>query len=189
MKEKLQILNPTIVRAQKGHAGAIVDVLREAWISTYPNIRYNVTERDVLDKFGDPTEKETRIGDYLEKLDEQAGVIYMVASISNQVRGFIYAISSGSSLYISALYIDPKFQNNGLGGLLLQECLSSSPYSTNVSVDVVAYNTKAIRFYNKAGFIDVGPSQTDFSLFPNGVRIPERKMIKKHHAESSIRDR
>lgn len=68
---------------------------------------------------------------------------------SGKVKGFI----SISGNYIPALFVDPAVQGKGIGCALLEQVKKCS---SRLILNVYAENERAIRFYQKQGFILVG---------------------------------
>ncbi|MDL2258195.1 GNAT family N-acetyltransferase, partial [Eubacteriales bacterium OttesenSCG-928-K08] len=60
--------------------------------------------------------------------------------------GFIGIIDGG---YIAGLFVDEKFQSQGIGKKLLEHCKQIYPC---LSLDVFVKNTGAVRFYQNNGF-------------------------------------
>lgn len=83
-----------------------------------------------------------------------------VACIQEKVVGFV-AIDRNC---IALLYIDPDYQNQGVGKRLLQLALQiiGSPAYTIV----MAGNQRAIAFYQNAGFCQIGSFKSHISGYP-----------------------
>lgn len=82
-----------------------------------------------------------------------------VCEIDQQIVGF--AIVDLQENNIWALFIDPKFEKKGIGQHLHKIMLDW--YFTQTSVTVwlgTAFNTRAERFYRKAGWTEVGTNGT-----------------------------
>jgi len=179
MKENISHEIHIVRKATKEHAGDIVRLLFNAWVQTYVNSEYQITELDIQRKFGDLSEKIQDIGQFIENSTNQSNINYLVAIVNGEVSGFIYATKNKSELYINALYVDPNSQRGGIGTSLLHETINNNQMVDVIVVDVVSYNEKAIAFYEKNGFIKQGQSNTAFSKFPDGKVVPEIRMIKK----------
>lgn len=64
----------------------------------------------------------------------------------HQIKGFISILHNN---YIGALFVDNRFQGQGIGGKLLNYIKSRKP---NLSLHVYVDNKSAVRFYQISGF-------------------------------------
>ncbi|MDP2585845.1 MAG: GNAT family N-acetyltransferase [Candidatus Levybacteria bacterium] len=179
MKELPSYNNIIIKRAEKKNASEITKVLLSSWLYAYPNETYQISESEIREKFGDVEEKTAGIGNFLESIQDRSDVNYLIAEVNHKVTGFIYAFRPQTQLlYINALYVDPDFHRTGIGSSLLSKLISLNQNISQISVDVVSYNTHAISFYEKKGFLYQCQSKTPFGHFPNGKTVPETHMVK-----------
>lgn len=178
MKEEIAHSTLTILKADKQNAKEIVALLLTAWLHTYPNEQYQITEEVIRKKFGEADRKIKMIGDFLESIQGNSEVTYLVAEEDGGISGFLYSAKTNNDLYIHALYIHPERHRKGIGSSLLLEAIALNNGIDHVIVDVVSYNEQAIAFYRKHNFVIQGPSQTPFGQFPNGIIVPEVQMIK-----------
>ena len=58
----------------------------------------------------------------------------------------------------SSLYVHPDYWSRGVGEELLNQAIEFLGEGEDIYLDVVDYNAKAIRFYEKHGFVNVGPT-------------------------------
>lgn len=108
----------------------------------------------------------------------------LVAIADGQVAGFANFIpesrefvSVPDSCEVVALYVLEKFQRRGIGSALLDRCLEALPPDRAVVLFVLEGNGKAIRFYQKHGFVFTGHSVTE--TVPGG-EIRELEMVKQN---------
>ena len=108
----------------------------------------------------------------------------LVAIADGQVVGFANFIpesrefvSVPDSCEVVALYVLEKFQRRGIGSALLDRCLEALPPDRAVVLFVLEGNGKAIRFYEKHGFVFTGHSVTE--TVPGG-EIQELEMVKRY---------
>lgn len=59
---------------------------------------------------------------------------------------------TNDKVWIKALYIHPKYTGGGIGSALLEKVLSHYPNQI-ICIEVATYNTRAINFYKKFGFV------------------------------------
>ena len=98
-----------------------------------------------------------------EELVPNAAVI--VAETADAMAGFVTIDTSG---YLDQLVVAPAHQGSKLATALVDEAKRLSP--TGVTLKVNADNFRAIRFYERNGFIDDGED------FNPGSKRPVRKM-------------
>lgn len=78
-----------------------------------------------------------------------------VCQDDGEVRGFI-GITGGS--YIAGLFVDQQYQSRGIGRKLLDYCKLQYQY---LELDVFTANSKAVRFYQRNGFVPVEKKLND----------------------------
>lgn len=78
-----------------------------------------------------------------------------VCEIENQIVGFAIADLKENNIW--ALFLDPEFEKKGIGQLLHKTMLDWYFTQTKKTVWLgTAYNTRAEKFYKKAGWTEVG---------------------------------
>jgi putative acetyltransferase len=85
------------------------------------------------------------------------------------VRGFI---SVRDNFFIGALFVLEKHQGKGIGGKLLDYCKSRYPY---LELSVYIYNVKAVRFYQRHGFLIKSMQSNENSGFMEYIMSWEKK--------------
>lgn len=178
MKEEIVDSTITISKADKRHSKGIVDLLLSAWLYTYPNEHYKITEAIIIKKFGDVDQKVISITKFLDSIRNTSEVTYIVAEVDRKISGFLYSTKSTDNLYINALYVHPDYHRIGVGSTLLREGIMLNQGIRLATVDVILYNEQALEFYSKHNFIIQGLSKTSFGLFPDGITVPEIQLIK-----------
>ncbi|MDQ0227130.1 GNAT family N-acetyltransferase [Metabacillus niabensis] len=108
-------------------------------------------------------ERISNIDEYVEKLSNHAEV-YVIIDL--QILGIIafYANDIKNKVaYITHITVQSNVQNMGLGKILLQKCIDVSVENgmRELKLEVNKNNTKAIRFYEKNGFIHAGDASTE----------------------------
>ena len=98
---------------------------------------------------------------------------YRIIEQDGAPMGFIHATYENAHYNLSGLYVDPAFQGSGVANELM-ELVYNWVGDNDVDLEVVTYNTRAIRFYEKHGFV---MSDTDNELFKG--RLPNRTMVRK----------
>lgn len=75
--------------------------------------------------------------------------------------GYVRIEISGAETEVHNLYIDPDFQNRGIGTFLLERAIA---IGQPVSLQVLFENTEAADLYRRLGFQAVGVSGTHFKM-------------------------
>lgn len=80
---------------------------------------------------------------------------YFVLDIDNQVKGYIGVWIDGEASQIINFYVDDEYQNQGFGSMMLEFVIELCKMSNlNVlSLEVRESNEKAIKLYEKYGFV------------------------------------
>lgn len=99
-----------------------------------------------------------------DELVPNAAVI--VADSSDHLAGFVTIDASG---YLDQLVVSPAHQGSPLATALVEEAKRRAP--NGVTLKVNADNFRAIRFYERNGFVDAGED------FNPGSNRPVRKMV------------
>ena len=77
---------------------------------------------------------------------------YFVAEENNQILGFVNITpQSSDTLEINTLYIDPDFQKQGIGSLLIDKILKENKHHTKCILWTMKFGP-ALKFYEKQGF-------------------------------------
>jgi GNAT superfamily N-acetyltransferase len=80
------------------------------------------------------------------------------------IGGVIVVIESNQVYNLGRIYIDPSFQNQGMGTRVLKEIEKNYPDSMKWWLDTPKWCTKNHHFYKKCGFTKVG-EDGDLSIF------------------------
>lgn len=146
-----------------------------SWRATYPSPEHGVSQEWVekelswwLTEDGLERSREFLRGVYAD--DNQ---LRLVVYGDDKVKGFIHFSRKGDQTELKALYTDPATFGTGLGRQLFEGGLGWVG-SSDLSLEVVSYNARAIRFYEKCGF-EIVPGSNH--LYKD--KLPVVTMIKK----------
>jgi len=83
---------------------------------------------------------------------------FLVADSGQELGGMAFAVADddGKVLTLNHLYVRPQHQGKGIGGMLLDEILTSFPDAESVRLEVEEANKRAIAFYQAYGFNHAG---------------------------------
>lgn len=151
-------------------AESIFYIQKNTWVNVYPNNQHNITREDILHKFAD---KEKRVAKIKERMKRSEGV--WVATQEEKVVGFASIAQEESKDSISAIYVLPEYQGQGIGKALLKKILEFYKNSKEIWLEVVSYNENAINFYQKHGFQVVPGTEGEHKVVENKY-IPTIKM-------------
>ncbi len=163
----------------------IRQVQKKTWLVTYPNEGFGVTQEEIAKKFSHDNEPqgkqdlERKKMRYLltdrrvwvaEKVDDKTG--------EKEIIGFCTALREGETNRLAAIYVDPDYQHQGVGGQMVKELLFWLGDDKDILVNVATYNQPAINFYQKFGFKKTGREGIldDGAVLPSGAVIPEMEM-------------
>lgn len=129
---------------------AVRALLVETWHATYDAI-YGV-------------ERVTAINDdwhsiaSLKRRVDQPNAEFVVADDGKDIGGMAHAVATegGKTVTLHQLYVLPRFQGRGIGGMLLDEILESFPEARKMRLEVEEANARAIAFYEAQGFVQAG---------------------------------
>ena len=65
-------------------------------------------------------------------------------------------MATARCLTLNQLYVRPQHQGKGIGGMLLDEILTSFPNAESVRLEVEEANMRAVAFYQAHGFSHAG---------------------------------
>jgi GNAT superfamily N-acetyltransferase len=104
----------------------------------------------------------------------------LVAKENDKVIGVCRLLHREEKTVMEAIYVLPEYQRSGIGSLVWREAKKLLDPAKEVVVQVAAYNTYAIEFYERCGFRDTGKrwDEKKFRL-KGGAPIPAIEMILK----------
>lgn len=147
---------------------AIANDVREAramqarsWLASYPNKANGVSKEWVRVRTDSWLTTEALEGSEvrLDRIITDPTQFYRIAKKNDKIIGFVHVTTQeDNSKYLEALYTEPDTFGGGIGTKLMNaanEWIGSSP----VKLEVVRYNVRAIKFYQKHGFEIVPDSE------------------------------
>ncbi|MHB8652236.1 MAG: GNAT family N-acetyltransferase [Minisyncoccota bacterium] len=169
-----------ITTSQKKDAEGIQNVFYKAWLLAYPNTEMGITEADIHEHFKD-TFSEESLPEFADRITaEVPNRLILIAKDGDMVIGICRVFIRGNMNQLQAIYILPEYQRKGVGTMLCQKAFDFFDPKKDTVVHVATYNTQAINFYKKLGFIDTGKRFTEerHRMPVSGVLIPELEMMK-----------
>lgn len=140
----------TYHRANASEAHEIKKLLYKTWTSTYSDIY----SPEVID---------TITSDWhsiklLTKQIKSKAFFFAVAKADKKIVGMCNAIlnSKGDIINIQRIHVSPYYQRRGIGSGLMQEALKHFSKAKKIDLEVEKQNFRALAFYKKLGFKEVG---------------------------------
>ena len=124
------------------------EVLVQTWHATYDGIYGEEKVREITDRWHT-----------IERLEEQRHrphSEFLVADNGEVVGGMAYASQTDKIINLHQLYVHPDFHGGKTGLHLLIEIENSFLDAEFIHLEVEEKNEKAIRFYEKYGFREIG---------------------------------
>lgn len=150
----------------------VVDLAREIWCEHYVSI----VGRDQVDYMLEKFQSVSVIGDELARKHEY----FLISDAGQRVAGYI-GVAPGvneSELQISKIYIQKQLRGHGLGrkSLLFIEDICRQRGVTKIWLTVNRNNSDSIAWYERMGFMNVGPTVKDIG---GGFVMDDFRMEKK----------
>jgi GNAT superfamily N-acetyltransferase len=168
----------TIVKADTQDVLGIQNVFYKTWLHTYPNVKHGISEDDIHDRFKNAFSEDTvkaRIEGIKNPIKDNT---LFVAKYDDKIVGVCRVVVLEEENRIQAIYVLPEFQRKGIGIMLWNKAREIFVLHKDILVNVATYNTKAIKFYERLGFVDTGKRWTDDSFkMKSGSTIPEMEMV------------
>ncbi|MEN9341858.1 MAG: hypothetical protein RIQ54_114 [Candidatus Parcubacteria bacterium] len=171
-------MNLVVAVAVPADAFGIRQVLYRAWLATYPNTEYGITKNDIEEMFTGYFLPES-LALYQKRIEyPDVGSTGLVGRIDDRIVGFCRVSTSLLQNQLHTLYVAPEYHGNGIGTALwntAQEYLN--PLHPTI-VEVAIYNSRAIAFYARHGFVDTGRRMFNpaLTMKHSGSIIPEMEM-------------
>lgn len=171
--ETIRDLDPvpagTAIRVmEERDASRVISLCYNEFLRTYPNPELGITSADVSDYFISDT------ADW----DEVDDLHTYVAVTEGEVVGCCSRGCRGDMQEILSLFVDAKKQERGIGSALLGWAIGELRPEYSIAVDVVAYNAKAIRVYERFGFLHADAEPYEPALLTRGREIPQIRMVR-----------
>lgn len=145
-----------IRKAEPEDAVGIAKVVELASLNYLPNEELGIKKEDVSlmikEQFSDA--KIIFSKEQIKNLPNNK--VRIVALIDDQIIGVCYLKKDDTYNHITALYVLPEYQGEGVGKSLFAEILKYTDKNKNIAVSTESYNTKAIKFYENLGFEKTG---------------------------------
>jgi ribosomal protein S18 acetylase RimI-like enzyme len=147
----------------------------QAWLDTYPNKEADVPYEWVKERTDSwlTTEALEKSREHFSDVFENPKHFYRVAVVDDRIVGLVHGLVQDGHKHLGALYLDKKYHGAGLSHQLMGQ-VDEWFGNDEVDLEVVSYNHRAIKFYQKYGF---QITDKENELF--GGKMPNITMVRK----------
>lgn len=172
----------TIQRPTQDDVPGVQKVFYETWLATYPNEEAGITVEDIEEKFKGKVSPEVVQKRTESILNPTKNQLFLVAKNEDEVMGFCRIEKKETYNELVAIYVLPIYQHRGVGMMFWEKVNEFFDQEKDIIVHVATYNTQAIGFYQKLGFVDMGKRFKDekHKMPVSGNIIPETELIIKY---------
>lgn len=150
----------------------IVYVQATTWIDNYSSPENGISEEDIRS-----LDFNSKIRDWQHMIQSPSYQVW-VAAIEGEIVGFSSARKDGDSYEIYEQCVLPAYQEEPLGGQLLEQALRWIGEDKAVTVRVISYDQKGVAFYKTFGFKVSELGEVDFIRLPSGKSIPTIELLR-----------
>ncbi len=168
---------PTAFEVSQAELRDAVDIAQiqfDSWLKTYPNAEAGLTEEDIRHKLGDLEKRTERWRAKLENKSPSEQIF--VIKQEGKIIGFCKGEKREIENHVDALYLDPQAEGIHAGSTLFRSILDWLGSEKSCVLEVTSYNKRAIDFYHRFGFEDVGKGES--ILIADGKTMPTTVMRK-----------
>lgn len=144
---------------------AIRKMHAKSWLAVYPNEEAGVSEDWVRERVSGWTTPEgmEKSKEHFKNVFGNPNHFYRIAALDDEVVGLVHASRDDTKQHLDALYIDESEYGSGLAQKLMTLADNWLDPSMSTDLEVATYNKRAIRFYEKCGFVIVPGSEHLFA--------------------------
>jgi len=155
-------------------------VQARGWLDSYPNEDAGVSHEWVEGQTGNwltPEALELSRERVQAILDDPQQKFLYVAKVGGKPVGMVHTTAVDGNQRLEALYVDKEFHGTGVAQELFDKAMTRLSPELPVTLEVIAYNERAQRFYSKNGFRIVPGSEHLYKgVMPSVVMVrPERE--------------
>jgi len=155
----------------------------KTWMNTYPSKEVGITTKDIKEYMKNRFTQKTLLSrrQFMLETRNDNTKFTRVATINHKVVGLAFAEVEKDYIMLRSIYVLPRYQRLGVGKLLMTSVLNAYPDAKEFRLNVATYNSKAIAFYERQGFVGTGKIFTEerHRMPVSKVCIPELEMVYK----------
>ncbi len=130
----------------------VKELMRSVWFDTYTQFFSRQTVEKVTSEY-----------QTVENLKQQLlnqDACFLLALVAQQLAGVLIAeYHSGEMMYVRVLYVSSLWRSKGIGAQLLQALMERHAYARVFRLTVKKANLRAVAFYERLGFKEVGQQE------------------------------
>ncbi len=175
----MKATNLQVVVASPDDVRGMQEVFYRTWLATYPNKEHGITEDDIEDRYKDRLSEEKLAQRREQIAHPPEGQTTLVARTDDLVVGVCRVMKHSDRNQLYTIYVLPEYHGQGIGSAMWTEAQKYLDSTKPTIVQVATYNTNAIKFYERLGFVDTGKRFSDQKfIMKSGAVIPEMEMIR-----------
>ncbi|BDA65585.1 hypothetical protein MANAM107_24190 [Actinomyces capricornis] len=135
-------------------AEPVTRVWHASWLDTYVRPE-GISAQDAQARWAPRLTVEgiARLAGQIERSRADAGLIYLVAEMGQEVVGLAIAEQPpAGDQYLQVMYVAARARCHGVGAALMRAVLEWADATRPIELGVAAFNTAAQRFYTRHGF-------------------------------------
>lgn len=147
-----------------------------SWLDTYPNVDAGVPlewVKEQTDSWLTPEALEDSKGRVEKMLNNKEHQFLYIAKVGDKSVGMVNTTNFDGHQRLEALYIAKEYRGTGVAQELMDVALSHLDLDQPIVLEVIAYNERAQRFYQKNGFAIIPGSEHFYREI-----MPSLKMIR-----------
>lgn len=152
-------------------------IQKACWLENFPS-KGRISKEDIIDWFDEDKEaNKNKLEERSKKINKDTNRRLWVVKQGKKIIGFA-AAKRGQKNEIEAMFVLPEYQRKGVGGKLINHVLKWVGFSKRIYVSVASFNTNAIGFYKRFGFIETNKETDSGVIFASGASFKNIEMIR-----------
>lgn len=154
MTEQLSQHQFAIANVTEADLAGVAAAHFQSMLETYPNEAVGIDQawiQENLQEYGDPNSKHRREDLRKAETDPDHNLYLAVKNAEGKVVGFFHATRTDEQARVEAIYLTEEARGSGVADDLMQRGIEFAD-GLPMRLEVMDYNERAIRFYEKYGF-------------------------------------
>lgn len=171
---------PVITRPTLDDVESFRRMQAKSWLDTYPNEEAGISKKWIQDRW-DAMLTPEGLADSKERVAgflEDPTVFIYVAKVGDECIGMVNASNTNDIQRIEALYVDKSYHGTGTARALMDIVMEDLDPSKPIALEVITYNERAQRFYEKYGFTVVQGSEHFFREIMPSIKMTRTRGAK-----------
>ena len=126
------------------------EAISEIGLTVLPVQLKGLVDAELVDLFATQAYEPSAVGECISRCTTADDAVFLVAEVDGAVVGYLHYDSFGHEPELYRIYIDQRFQGQGVGGALVETLHTRLKPDTYI-LHVVKGNDGAVRFYERHG--------------------------------------